>query len=601
MSAISAIAAASFSPRSLFSAGEQGLWYDPSDLSTMFEDAGGTTAVHVPGNGTADSPVGLILDKSKGATYGSELITNGSFSNGTTGWSIYQQAGVGTLTASAGVATLTNSATATYGTAYQAISTTIGVPYRVTGLLVSSTGTVFNALRKSDDTPPVANIVNIYSVNGSLPSNTTGAGWFVATATTTYICVQVNGAGKSISFGSISVKAMPGNHATQTTSASRPTLSAKYNLLQYTEQFTNAYWGTGNLNLSANAATAPDGTNTATLAYPQTNGAIETALQLPTPLTVSRLSITQSICAKAAGKNWIYLDVYDGGHTNVWFNLQNGTIGTKAASLTATITSLGNGWYRCSATKTFTNTIHYASCRFSDADNSTSIAVSGTNGVYIWGADLRYTNDGVGLPVYQKVADASTYDSVGFPYYLKSDGSDDSMTTLTTNILNGVNTISTFCGVRRYAASTSASAIYSTADGAVLVAGTFSVQGHNTFASPASAYALGSAGTTNVTSSVARSSYPEPTTHVVTALASISAPYSTLRLNGTQVATSTSSQGTGNYSGTRAIVLFKFATGTAYNFSGGLFGLIIRAASSSATQISNTETWLNGKTKAYSP
>jgi len=47
-----------WSPRSLFAAGEQGVWYDPSDLSTMFEDSAGTTSA------VLDGPVGKILDKS---------------------------------------------------------------------------------------------------------------------------------------------------------------------------------------------------------------------------------------------------------------------------------------------------------------------------------------------------------------------------------------------------------------------------------------------------------------------------------------------------------------------------------------------------------
>ena len=51
----------SFSPLSLFSSGSQGIWLDPSDLSTMFSDRAGTTPVTTPG-----TVVGLRLDKSKG-------------------------------------------------------------------------------------------------------------------------------------------------------------------------------------------------------------------------------------------------------------------------------------------------------------------------------------------------------------------------------------------------------------------------------------------------------------------------------------------------------------------------------------------------------
>lgn len=48
-----------FSPASLFAGGEQGGWYDPSDLSTLFQDAAGTVPVVADGD-----PVGRINDKS---------------------------------------------------------------------------------------------------------------------------------------------------------------------------------------------------------------------------------------------------------------------------------------------------------------------------------------------------------------------------------------------------------------------------------------------------------------------------------------------------------------------------------------------------------
>ena len=44
--------------------GEQGVWYDPTDISTMFQDAAGTLPVYAPGQGQVDPPVGRILDKS---------------------------------------------------------------------------------------------------------------------------------------------------------------------------------------------------------------------------------------------------------------------------------------------------------------------------------------------------------------------------------------------------------------------------------------------------------------------------------------------------------------------------------------------------------
>jgi hypothetical protein len=48
-----------FTPADLFKLGEQGAWYDPSDLTTMFQDSAGTAPVTADGQ-----PVGLIRDKS---------------------------------------------------------------------------------------------------------------------------------------------------------------------------------------------------------------------------------------------------------------------------------------------------------------------------------------------------------------------------------------------------------------------------------------------------------------------------------------------------------------------------------------------------------
>jgi hypothetical protein len=46
-----------FSPASLFRNSEQGVWYDPSDFSTLFQDSAGTTPVTA-----VEQPVGKILD-----------------------------------------------------------------------------------------------------------------------------------------------------------------------------------------------------------------------------------------------------------------------------------------------------------------------------------------------------------------------------------------------------------------------------------------------------------------------------------------------------------------------------------------------------------
>lgn len=58
---------APFNVKSLFAKGEQGVWYDPSDLSTLFQDSAGTTPVTAVGQ-----PVGKMLDKSGRANHATQ-------------------------------------------------------------------------------------------------------------------------------------------------------------------------------------------------------------------------------------------------------------------------------------------------------------------------------------------------------------------------------------------------------------------------------------------------------------------------------------------------------------------------------------------------
>lgn len=85
--------------KSIFANNEQGFFYDPDDLSTMFQDTAGTVPVTAAGQ-----PVGLRKDKSGRNNHAyqtvsasrpilqqtpilrNELVVNGGFSDGVTGW-----------------------------------------------------------------------------------------------------------------------------------------------------------------------------------------------------------------------------------------------------------------------------------------------------------------------------------------------------------------------------------------------------------------------------------------------------------------------------------------------------------------------------------
>ena len=59
-----------FLPSHLFQNGEQGAWFDPSDLSTLYQESTGLTPVTEPGQ-----PVGLMLDKSGNGNRASQAVS----------------------------------------------------------------------------------------------------------------------------------------------------------------------------------------------------------------------------------------------------------------------------------------------------------------------------------------------------------------------------------------------------------------------------------------------------------------------------------------------------------------------------------------------
>ena len=61
---------APFSPIQLFLQGEQGAWYNPGDLSSLFQDSAGTVPVTADGD-----PVGRMLDKSGNGNHATQSVS----------------------------------------------------------------------------------------------------------------------------------------------------------------------------------------------------------------------------------------------------------------------------------------------------------------------------------------------------------------------------------------------------------------------------------------------------------------------------------------------------------------------------------------------
>ena len=204
-------------PPSLFINNEQGVWYDPSDFTTMFQDSAGTTPVTA-----VEQPVGLILDKSKGLVLGPELVTNGTFDVDTAGW---VGIGGGTLSWNSGELVVTGGGA--YSGARFVVATTIGKSYQIS-----------ISLRRGTTTQNLSAVFGSQSIGAAvvLGGQYVRTAILIAVGASSNIDLTISDAAATGTafFDNISVRELPGNHATQATSTKRPILKligGKYSLL----------------------------------------------------------------------------------------------------------------------------------------------------------------------------------------------------------------------------------------------------------------------------------------------------------------------------------------------------------------------------------
>lgn len=161
---------------------------------------------------------------------------------------------------------------------------------------------------------------------------------------------------------------------------------ARTNLLTYSEQFDNAAWSKFSSSVSADAITSPDGAITADKLI---ESATTAAHYLKGTHALSASTFTVSFFAKAGERSVVMVFLASVAGSVVWFNLATGAVGTNQGAATATsISNIGNGWYRCTAT--FSSTVANDVCvGVSSGNNTFSYTGDGTSGLYIWGAQLE--------------------------------------------------------------------------------------------------------------------------------------------------------------------------------------------------------------------
>jgi len=207
----SVLTSRAFTPAALFSQGQQGLWHDPSDLTTLFRDSAGSDPVTADGD-----PVGLMLDKHLGLELGPELVTNGTFDTDVNGWQITTTYPTFTIASVNGHLRMEggNPSGTTYG-AKQDMAFQQGKTYQLSFDLISG---------------PTNRYVRVLDVSGGVVRSL-AVGSDIGIGTNNLIfTAQSNESGLSFEvfrdgvaeWDNISVRELPGNHAVQNTTSMKP-------------------------------------------------------------------------------------------------------------------------------------------------------------------------------------------------------------------------------------------------------------------------------------------------------------------------------------------------------------------------------------------
>ncbi len=165
---------------------------------------------------------------------------------------------------------------------------------------------------------------------------------------------------------------------------------ARTNILTYSAQFENVAWSKLNATVTADATTSPDGTTNADKLV-GTAGLANIAVFQSPALTAST-AYTETVYAKKAEWSWLALEIRGESIDAVqaWFNLNTGAVGTIVGAGTATITDAGNGWYRCSLTRTTGLTTTSPRVRVYPTNANAAFSTGdGTSGIFAWGAQLE--------------------------------------------------------------------------------------------------------------------------------------------------------------------------------------------------------------------
>lgn len=249
--------------------------------------------------------------------------------------------------------------------------------------------------------------------------------------------------------GMLRDKSGRGNHAIQATSANRPVLSARYNLLTSSEDFTAGAWGKTALTATPNATQASNGTLTATALTSTINGNAAVAQNKSVAINTSHVFRGEFKAGTVSTASFGLWDNTLGGWLVIFnIDLTSGIATLASGAGTAVASNLGNGWWSFSITVSTGSNSSVAVYVYPKVGGGASIGDS----IYSSRIDLRTAADAaIKIPSYQRVNTNTDYDTAGFPYYLAFNGTNSSMATAASVDLTGTQIATAWAGITKNA------------------------------------------------------------------------------------------------------------------------------------------------------
>ncbi len=319
-----------------------------------------------------------------------ELLANYDLSNGTAGWSAYSTTG--------GIAasdrTLRSTRTLSNGTNGLGVVNSTALT-----TLVQFAPYVARAFIKYASNPSAAGLV-------AAGTTATGAEYGVSTlvgagglATLSFVPYSVSSV-YVFSHDGIATGTVAGDYIDFSyLSLSRCALvDSGTNLLLRSDEFDNASWTKTRATVTANSATAPDGTVTGDSIVEDSSNNTHSVSQVVTGLASTAADYCFAVALKASTRTWAFVNLTEAtGSTQIsaYVNLSTGALGTTAtganwADLRPFVRDFGNGWYvvylvarKTNAATQLTATIFPAT-----GNGTVSYAGDGASKIFAWRATL---------------------------------------------------------------------------------------------------------------------------------------------------------------------------------------------------------------------